>query len=131
MEKTSNCLKTISLLALVLAVISLHTHIYAPTHTLIYIYIYFLGDALPTLEIEVGVRKGIRPVVSTGNSVSVQLITDDTTNNEEMYIYVIAGTDSGKYLCMLKCVALTPDDNVKLTVMLVITRLMSDKKILK
>lgn len=53
------------------------------------------GDALPTLEIEVGVRKGIRPVVSTGNSVSVQLITDDTTNNEEMYIYVIAGTDSG------------------------------------
>lgn len=101
MEKTSNCLKTISLLALVLAVISLHTHIYAPTHTLIYIFI-FLGDALPTLEIEVGVRKGIRPVVSTGNSVSVQLITDDTTNNEEMYIYVIAGTDSGKYLCMLK-----------------------------
>lgn len=86
---------------------------------------------MPTLEIEVGVRKGIRPVVSTGNSVSVQLITDDTTNNEEMYIYVIAGTDSGKYLCMLKCVALTPDDNVKLTVMLVITRLMSDKKILK
>lgn len=48
-----------------------------------------------------------------------------------MYIYVIAGTDSGKYLCMLKCVALTPDDNVILTVMLVITRLMSDKKILK
>lgn len=132
MEKTSNCLKTISLLALVLAVISLHTHIYAPTHTLIYIYIFiFLGDALPTLEIEVGVRKGIRPVVSTGSSVSVQLITDDTTNNEEMYIYVIAGTDSGKYLCMLKCVALTPDDNVILTVMLVITRLMSDKKILK
>lgn len=85
---------------------------------------------MPTLEIEVGVRKGIRPVVSTGNSVSVQLITDDTTNNEEMYIYVIAGTDSGKYLCMLKCVALTPDDNVILTVMLVITRLMSDKKIL-
>lgn len=99
MEKTSNCLKTISLLALVLAVISLHTHIYAPTHTLIYIFI-FLDDALPTLEIEVGVRKGIRPVVSTGNSVSVQLITDDTTNNEEMFIYVIAGTDSGKYLCI-------------------------------
>lgn len=48
-----------------------------------------------------------------------------------MYIYVIVGTDFGKYLCMLKCVVLIFDDNVKLIVMLVIIRLMLDKKILK
>lgn len=48
-----------------------------------------------------------------------------------MYIYVIVGIDFGKYLCMLKCVVLIFDDYVILIVMLVIIRLMLDKKILK
>lgn len=36
-------------------------------------------------------------VSSTGNSISIQLDTDSSSNIEEMYIYVIAGIDSGVY----------------------------------
>lgn len=52
-------------------------------------------DNLPAEIVPVGMKKGLEIVTSTGNSISMQLDTDSSSNNEEMYIYVIAGIDSG------------------------------------
>uniref|UniRef100_A0A8W8M8E9 CUB domain-containing protein n=1 Tax=Magallana gigas TaxID=29159 RepID=A0A8W8M8E9_MAGGI len=53
------------------------------------------GDILPTTSVAVGTREGFKIVTSTGNSISIQLDTDDSSNDEEIYIYVISGVDSG------------------------------------
>uniref|UniRef100_K1RF01 CUB domain-containing protein n=1 Tax=Magallana gigas TaxID=29159 RepID=K1RF01_MAGGI len=53
------------------------------------------GDILPTTSVAVGTREGFKIVTSTGNSLSIQLDTDDSSNDEEIYIYVISGVDSG------------------------------------
>nr|XP_034331890.1 dorsal-ventral patterning protein tolloid-like [Crassostrea gigas] len=53
------------------------------------------GDILPTTSVAVGTREGFEIVTSTGNSISVQLDTNDSSNDEEIYIYVISGVDSG------------------------------------
>nr|XP_034309498.1 uncharacterized protein LOC117683776 [Crassostrea gigas] len=55
------------------------------------------GDILPTTSVAVGTREGFKIVTSTGNSISIQLDTDDSSNDEEIYIYVISGVDSGMY----------------------------------
>lgn len=53
------------------------------------------GDILPTTSVTAGTRKGLKMVTSTGNSISIQLDTNDSSNDEEIYIYVISGVDSG------------------------------------
>lgn len=52
-------------------------------------------DNLPAIIVPVGMKEGLKTVTSTGNSISMQLDTDSSSNNEEMYIYAIAGIDSG------------------------------------
>lgn len=53
------------------------------------------GDILPTTSVAVGTREGFEIVTSTGNSISIQLDTNDSSNDEELFIYVISGVDSG------------------------------------
>nr|XP_034334837.1 uncharacterized protein LOC117691997 [Crassostrea gigas] len=53
------------------------------------------GDILPTTSVAVGTREGFEIVTSTGNSISIQLDTNDSSNDEEIFIYVISGVDSG------------------------------------
>lgn len=53
------------------------------------------GDVLRATTVTVGTRKGLKIVTSTGNSISIQLDTNDSSNDEEIYIYVISGVDSG------------------------------------